>query len=237
MVTKGNLSIFLTVLCVAASLGTLTSAAIVVAAYILVVFFLPILIVPYAAWALWARFMLANGLLRPLPKFVAVLATLIAVPLCAFLPYQIASYEMRLRAADTPTHSSMKVSKIVADPFGNSTSGPGVIYYLEPLNDSLAALRTLQDHLIAEDWYVVFGSIPNARGSDASLLFSGPSGQSLSLRATWNRTLHQYSSITLRRNFTPVSPSVLILFLLVTAATSVAYATRKGRKPDDAKTL
>lgn len=225
-----RINAFLTIACLAACLGTLTSAALVVAAYLLMVFVFPVLLLPYAGWAVWAVFMHSMGRLRPIAVGRSIIFTVIIVPICAYLPYEIARQEMLLRAADIPDSPGLTVSSISADPFGNSSTGPGVLYRLEAHNEVLPAVRDLTDKLVTQGWDIVVGAVPNARGSGFAVLFSKPGGRSLSLRGSWNRTSHVYENVTLRENLSPISPGLLLLTLLAGALISVTYASLKGSK-------
>ncbi|GGE57871.1 hypothetical protein GCM10011517_27090 [Actibacterium pelagium] len=135
-----------------------------------------------------------------------------------------------MRATDMPDSPGLTVSSISADPFGNASSGPGVLYRIEAQNETLPAVRDLTDKLVSQGWEIVVGGVPNARGSGLGVLFSKPGGGSVSLRGSWNRTLHIYENVTLRENFSPVSPILLLITLLAGGSVSAAYAGLKGRK-------
>lgn len=224
-----SISAVVTVLCVGASLGTLTSATLVVAAYVLIVFIFPILILPYLFWISWAAYMRSIGGLRPISAWRAIIVAVVAVPFCAFLPYGIARQELLFRAAEIPTDPSLSVSSVSADPFGNSSTGPGVIYRLKSPTDDIPAVSNLVDRLVTNGWKVVGNDVPGEVGASFGIDLRGPSSQSVRLVAVWNGTQRVYEDITIRQNLSPSSPAFFLLVQL-TAALVLAAKTRFGRK-------
>lgn len=236
MPSRSKTSVSFMVLVITASLGTLTAATIAMAAAFMVYFVLPVLFLPYLVWWLLARHMKSKGCLRPLSVWVAIPLTVVMVPFFAVLPYQIARYELRLRTADMPIPAQLRVTDIVADPFGNTSTGAGIDYVLTPETDSLEALQALEDKLIDEGWDILTGGVPRARGFGIDGYYRGPLDQSLLLSASWDRTLHEYTSITLRRMISAKSPSVLFVILFVAALVCAACPGLKRRPPDEPDT-
>jgi len=223
----------LTVLCIGACLGTLTAATMYVSAAIMIVFIAPVLIVPYVGWGIWACCMRSIGRLRSFSPALAIFLTIVGVPACGYLPYGVASLELILRAQGIPEQGDLEVSRITPDPIGNATTGPGIVYHLEPSEEVLPALRELQGLLVDDGWRVVAGSVPSARGSNVRVLLGGPTGRSLGLYASWNRTLHVYENIAIRQNFSPWSPPVFLLVQIAAGVISVAYSGRRQRKSEN----
>lgn len=224
MQSDSKLSGLFTVFCIGACLGTLTSATIFVAASVLILFIAPVLLVPYAAWGLWTVAMRSRGRFRSISPILAVVVTVVGVPVCGYLPYGMASLELILRSDSIPDRADVEVSRVTPDPFGNSTTGPGIIYDLDPQGDVLAALTGLEEQLIAEGWRLVAGGVPRARGSNVSVLLGRETGRTLGLYATWNRTQHSYENIAIRQHFSPLTPPIFLFAQIAAGAISLAYA-------------
>ncbi|SFM07708.1 hypothetical protein SAMN04488042_103289 [Shimia aestuarii] len=176
--------------------------------------------------------MRSKGRFRSVSPTLALFVTIVGVPACGYLPYGMASLELLLRSESILDRANLEVSLVTPDPFGNSTSGPGIIYHLDPQGETLAALSGLEEHLIAQGWRVVAGRVPSARGSNVFVLFGRQSGPTIDLYASWNRTQHSYENIAIRQNFWPLTPLVFLFAQFAAGAISLAYASYGKRKQE-----
>lgn len=211
-------------------LGLLSSSAMFVAASVLILFIPSVLIVPFLVWPFWAAWVGGKGYLPALSWGQALVALALLGPVCALAPPVLSGLELRAKAGGIPLPDGFEVLEVVPAPYGNATSGPGIVLRLahvggdETLFDDVAAFA---DRLRSEGWRQVMGSVPTARGFDISLMFTDTNYANLVFHARWNRTDHVHDEITIRHSAVIAMPLVMLGLLLVLLPTPLLLPDRR----------